>query len=121
MIALFLLSVFLLQTFDSVLVYAQYLLNREFIAATLCENRDMPEMQCDGKCYLRKQLQQHHEEKDSPASPREERRDVTLFSPVSEPLAVFIKAPSRAWESLYQPVFSEKHTHAVFHPPANVS
>lgn len=31
-------------------------LNKDYIAKTLCINRDKPAMKCCGKCYLRKQL-----------------------------------------------------------------
>lgn len=30
--------------------------NQAYITATLCENKDKPEMNCNGKCYLNKQL-----------------------------------------------------------------
>lgn len=41
-----------------------YVLNYDFIVATLCENQDKPEMHCDGKCYLTKQLAQESESGD---------------------------------------------------------
>lgn len=34
-----------------------YHINKSRIVATLCENRDKPDMHCDGKCYLRKKLE----------------------------------------------------------------
>jgi|LakMenEpi03Aug12_release.lakeMendotaPanAssembly.Ray.scaffolds.fasta_scaffold722501_1 hypothetical protein len=37
-------------------VVADYLLNRDYIAKILCINRDKPEMKCNGKCHLAKQL-----------------------------------------------------------------
>lgn len=33
-----------------------YAINYDYIVDNLCENRDKPEMQCNGKCYLTKQL-----------------------------------------------------------------
>lgn len=38
-------------------VLAWYEYNRDFIAAAFCINRDRPDLHCDGKCYLQKQLQ----------------------------------------------------------------
>lgn len=35
---------------------AYYNIQRDFIAAKLCENRDKPDACCAGKCYLSKQL-----------------------------------------------------------------
>lgn len=36
-------------------------INQTFIAKTLCENRDKPQMHCNGKCYLYKQLKKAEE------------------------------------------------------------
>lgn len=33
-----------------------YVLNYDYIVNVLCENTDKPEMECDGKCYLSKEL-----------------------------------------------------------------
>lgn len=33
-----------------------YLANYDYIVNTLCENRDKPEMECNGKCHLSKEL-----------------------------------------------------------------
>ncbi len=34
----------------------EYTINYEYIVNKLCENKDKPEMQCNGKCYLTQQL-----------------------------------------------------------------
>lgn len=34
----------------------EYGVNYDYIVTVLCENKDTPEMGCDGKCYLGKQL-----------------------------------------------------------------
>ncbi len=46
---------------------AYYNLNRDYIARVLCENRDRPELHCDGQCYLAKKLkaQQDRQDKDT--------------------------------------------------------
>ncbi len=33
---------------------AVYIINYDYIVTNLCENRDKPQLQCDGKCYLTK-------------------------------------------------------------------
>ncbi len=32
----------------------EYIINYDYIVINLCENRDRPQLQCDGKCYLAK-------------------------------------------------------------------
>lgn len=34
----------------------EYAMNYDYIVNELCENKDKPEMHCNGKCYLTKQL-----------------------------------------------------------------
>lgn len=46
----------LLQTFNQVVVVAQFYANQDYIVKNLCENRARPEKKCCGKCYLGKQL-----------------------------------------------------------------
>ncbi|WP_411030754.1 hypothetical protein [Spongiimicrobium sp. 3-5] len=44
---------------------AEYVMNYDYIVNVLCENKDKPQLQCDGKCYLAKQLakaSEHNEE-----------------------------------------------------------
>lgn len=40
----------------SFLPLLDYVIHYHYIATQLCENRDKPELLCNGKCYLKKQL-----------------------------------------------------------------
>ena len=37
--------------------YVEYVLNQDYIVEFLCSNKEKPELQCNGKCYLAKQLE----------------------------------------------------------------
>lgn len=39
-------------------------LNRDFIAKNLCENRNRPQLNCDGKCFLAKKLKAQQDRED---------------------------------------------------------
>lgn len=41
---------------------ASYIINYDYIANVLCENKDVPEMKCNGKCYLSKMLARESEQ-----------------------------------------------------------
>ncbi|MBV1888364.1 MAG: hypothetical protein KUG51_03650 [Urechidicola sp.] len=41
----------------------EYQTNKEYIASVLCENRNKPELACNGKCYLNKKVKESHDEK----------------------------------------------------------
>ncbi|QMW03249.1 hypothetical protein [Spirosoma foliorum] len=59
---------------------AYYHANKDYIARVLCENRDKPEMHCDGKCYLAKKLKAQEDRQDKETATRLENVPViTLF------------------------------------------
>ncbi|MBK8564320.1 MAG: hypothetical protein IPN76_13525 [Saprospiraceae bacterium] len=45
-----------------VLIWSSFKLNQDFIAKTLCINRDKPEKKCNGKCQLTKKIAESKEE-----------------------------------------------------------
>jgi len=64
-IAFILILALLTSNFSRFFIYAGFELNRDFIATTLCENIDVPEMHCDGQCYLAKKIKQAQEKEKS--------------------------------------------------------
>ncbi|WP_299626344.1 hypothetical protein [uncultured Tenacibaculum sp.] len=42
--------------------FVEYAINYDYIAKVLCINTDKPELSCNGKCHLKKKLQQQQEE-----------------------------------------------------------
>jgi hypothetical protein len=113
----FLLMLFMMQTFSGLLIYSDYLINKKYIATVLCENREMPERKCDGKCYLRKQLQEHHEEKKAPVSSREVKKEISIFFWSVEPKECMKHIEAKVFSDCHCSIFSEKHVDAVFQPP----
>lgn len=51
-----------LQAFHSLAIYSYYYANQSFIAAVLCENKEKTQLQCKGKCFLKKQLKKAEEQ-----------------------------------------------------------
>ena len=47
--------------------YVEYVLNQDYIAEFLCINKEKPELQCNGKCHLVKQLEE--QQKSNPMTP----------------------------------------------------
>jgi hypothetical protein len=52
------------QTFNRGFILLQYQLNKSYIVAHLCENRNRPEMKCEGRCYLCKKLKKENKKDD---------------------------------------------------------
>ncbi|GAB3960368.1 hypothetical protein GCM10028805_57850 [Spirosoma harenae] len=49
---------------------AYYHLNKDYIARVLCENRNKPQLHCDGKCYLAKRLKAQQDKHDKETTER---------------------------------------------------
>jgi hypothetical protein len=79
-IAILLASAFLLQSAGKLLVLANYEINKEYIAKTLCVNKAKPKMHCNGKCHLKKQLEKQEKKENTPANNLKTKIDIQLFS-----------------------------------------
>ncbi|WP_143083896.1 hypothetical protein [Flexibacter flexilis] len=55
-IIIFFAMLMLVQSLGKVWIMVAYQINKAYIEANLCENKDKPLMGCAGKCYLKKQL-----------------------------------------------------------------
>ncbi len=100
-----------------VMPLANYLINQDYIAEFLCINKDKPELECNGKCYLAKQLKEVSEEKEKnlPSIQMEEYPigiiDFTVF--LSEkPFIEFLKCNSHYFNN-----YKSSYLNQVFHPP----
>ncbi len=51
-------------------VIAYYHTNKDYIARVLCENRDKPQLHCDGKCFLAKRLKASQDRQDKETTER---------------------------------------------------
>ncbi len=58
--------VFAAGLFSDTAIYIHYLANQSEITELFCENKDTPEMKCNGKCHLGKQLNEHEEREQAP-------------------------------------------------------
>jgi hypothetical protein len=105
------------QTFSKGLLSLSFQLNRDFIVSNLCENRARPEMKCEGKCYLCKQLKS--EEKKDQENP--ERRAENKFESLPFPLGIALTHPTPSTKTFAFPSFREdiynSFTQSFFHPP----
>ncbi|WP_254448440.1 hypothetical protein [Spirosoma rhododendri] len=71
---------------------AYYQLNRDYIARVLCENRDRPELHCNGQCYLAKKLKAQQDRQDKDTTERV--RNTPIVQLFCEAETVFTFAPA---------------------------
>lgn len=56
-LAIFFYLLYLLAMVRPLVPVMEYYANYDYIATVLCENKDRPYLECNGKCYLEEQLQ----------------------------------------------------------------
>lgn len=100
----------------------EYAVNYDYIVEKLCENKDKPEMECNGKCYLTKQLAEEAAgEKENPSSNKTSKIEIPQII-ISENLPEFIFAYNTEISSVngfgYQPdLYNSLFVSGILHPP----
>jgi hypothetical protein len=77
--AIFLFAAILAQTFSKAVIVLDFYANQKYIAANLCENKDKPQMNCCGKCQLKKRLNKE-DNKDKQMPERKNGKEEVLSS-----------------------------------------
>ncbi|MFN8349756.1 MAG: hypothetical protein U0X91_32450 [Spirosomataceae bacterium] len=124
-IAYFLLTLISFKLLVVPFVYLDFQLRKEFIIKNLCENRFKPQLHCDGKCYLAKQL---HKVAEGHARDEAQKQDdafkkmtMEVFDePVLAILTVKVPYAERSENAQHQPDPTADFTSSLLRPPAAV-
>lgn len=93
-----------------------YSLNIEYIINELCENKDKPELKCNGKCYLKKKMGE---------ADKAEKQSAEIFKQIEFPVFIphlslslnpeyiLIENTVPELKNLYSHILNNK----IFHPP----
>lgn len=100
--------------------FLDYVLHYHYIATELCENKTKPDLGCNGKCHLKKELAKAYKN-DVPASneKKSETTETVVLFIVNIPVFTFEKTNKSILRihSEYQNLYSHLDTHSVFRPP----
>jgi len=116
LLSIVLLFAFASQCFSQWGVLAGYELNKSYIAKVLCINRDKPAMHCDGKCYLKKKMQQDQQRKDGENGNVGNKIDILLFCSEHAITAPFIASHIIHFSPVPMRYYSAPDF-SFFHPP----
>jgi len=102
----------------------EYIVNYDYIAKELCENKAKPQMHCNGKCHLMKELAKAAEEQKQESDKKSAQQNsevlfCEVFSDFSFSPAVII--PIIKNETVYNNLYSHNSAVSFFHPPALLS
>lgn len=101
---------------------AEYIMNYDYIVNVLCENKDKPKLNCDGKCYLAKQLAKESGRNDkNPFGEKQSRTEIQHIVFFQSLLQVdiesqLLKSRQDNFKSA-QVLISELFTSDILHPP----
>jgi len=116
LISLVLITALSFQCFIKLGVIGYYNLNIEYIIKELCENKNKPELKCNGKCFLKKKMSEADKtEKESKVVIKQVEFQVII--PQSQLLlnaeSIVFENPLREITDLY----SHNLNTRIFHPP----
>jgi hypothetical protein len=103
-----------------VLPVVDYIINYDYISTQLCENKEKPELECNGKCHLKKELA-NEANKDNPKSNNEKSNTITFEVLYCENLTDFTFNPLLLMEpkvaTQYNCIYFRLNSTSIFHPP----
>jgi len=115
-ISILLLISLLSANLSSVLVYLGFEANKKYIAKELCENKNKPQLNCNGKCYLMKKLKQAQdkEQKQEQQSQKSQVQDAVVNKPLVFKQYAFAEINFHIPFSTGMP---QSIKNSIFHPP----
>ncbi len=114
----FLLAIILLfNTLHITATYAYYTIDMVGFIENLCENKDKPELQCNGKCHLKKVSQSQNKEQKIPESIIDF-KELLLYSNTAIDYSFSQqKTSTKQLEIAYLNLYAFSRIKACFHPP----
>ncbi len=100
----------------------EYIINYEYISKELCENKAKPELQCNGKCHLMKELAKASEAEKPLSSDKKDNSkheiEVVFYQDIEQPLVTLIHFPTNSSvRSNYSNQYAYLNSSTIFHPP----
>lgn len=118
-ISIFLLVAMIGANYSRFFVYAGFEINKSFIVKELCENRDRPEMKCEGKCFLKKRLAAAEEKEKKQEQEARSKSSVDVFV-INEPLIfAFASIPPKKQRPMLIFFLLSEFNNDILHPPSS--
>lgn len=118
-----LLGLFLLQFSTKLFIEIDFLINQTDIIENLCENKDKPELKCNGKCYLMKQMQENErlfenqsDESDNKTQNYLKSMEYVEVDPSENVSPIFVSTSDRNFSRGLSSL-ADGFINLVFHPP----
>lgn len=109
----------LFMLFKPIIPFVEYAAFYDYIKNELCVNQDKPELKCNGKCHLKKELAKASDsEKSSDKNHTSSEVQVVFFQNIfSTQLVLFSAERTSKINTFYNQMYTFDYTDIVFHPP----
>ncbi len=109
-----------------ILPVIDYIVNYEYISTVLCENKDKPELECCGKCHLKKELANASENEKPINSDKKENSkqevEVLFFQEIiTQNFNINLGCNKSLINANYSDCYSYLISKTFFHPPTFIS
>ena len=111
-----LLLILSIQSTEDIIIILQYKFNQDFYAK-ICENKNNPEMECNGKCHLKKQLNQQEEKEAEKKKISIEKESLNFIATCFDLLPTPKISTAKADIILPDFQLTKKHISDIFRPP----
>ena len=100
------------------IIYAHFQLNRAYIEQQFCINKNRPEMNCHGSCFLNKTLKESKDQETKcPVSDKKEKTNTVYLFDISITPSVVTTSTTSVLFQEYQNGYRYLHCSNTFHPP----
>ena len=103
----------------------EYIVNYDYIVNELCENKQIPESNCNGKCHLMKELAKASDSERPVSSDKKgysSALEVLFFQEINSLVfAAFSSLDKEKNQAEYSNLYSTSHLESLFRPPIFMS
>lgn len=120
LVTILLATLILLQPFSKIWIYVSFMINQNYIAKTLCVQKEVKNNCCKGKCHLEMELKKadEHQKKQIPQLLKEKSEVLFCQSfPKNSILIVIFKTSREKLIAFYHFSFSSSYINDIFKPP----
>ncbi|GEO06076.1 hypothetical protein AAE02nite_37400 [Adhaeribacter aerolatus] len=107
----------LMQILSRAFIVLDYQLNKDYIGEFLCINQSKPELNCEGHCYLQKNLKKA-EQSENKSTQQTLKIDFPLSLPVNFTCSFSQVTPIQTFIFRYLVGHPVRYLAAIFHPPS---
>ena len=117
LVSISLLFCILLSSLGQSVILVHYLINKNYYATVLCENKAKPKMHCNGKCKMMKEMKEQEKKEQSPTAPTKEKQETVQFFLKSTAFTFNIFTETKNYNSFYLLPKVQSVSFSIFHPP----